>query len=150
MSLEPGLYQIRSIPPPELLPEYATGEQRETPVLVWPKVTPFGIQVWDVARAEDDQWIITAPGGPDNGGWGRANDAPGEDVLFTTTIRGWNIRQGEDGGYVISVPTSVIGAIWAVTIEDGHLAIKSYPVIRDMPELPVWKFIPAHLPANSD
>ncbi|RXW18769.1 hypothetical protein EST38_g7086 [Candolleomyces aberdarensis] len=146
MPLEPGLYRIRTMPPPELQPEYATGEERDNgPVMAWPKITPFGIQVWEVARAEDNQWIITAPGGPANGGWGRANDGPEEDVLFTTTIRGWNIDLGEDGRCVISVPTTVIGAIWAVTVKDEHLAVKSYPVIRDM-QLPAWSLIPV----NSD
>ncbi|KAJ2926974.1 hypothetical protein H1R20_g10139, partial [Candolleomyces eurysporus] len=137
MPLEPGSFRIQTKPPSDIHPDYATAEERETPVLVSPRITPFGIQMWEVSLLPDGQWTITAPGG---GGWGRAKDAPGEDVLFTNAIKHWIITPHEDGGCVISIPATGWGVIWAATVEDGHLVIKSYGVAPDV-KLPTWWFV---------
>ncbi|RXW19805.1 hypothetical protein EST38_g6044 [Candolleomyces aberdarensis] len=70
-------------------------------------------------------------------------------VLFTPSIKNWNIEESIDGGgdptkatYVISVPTKLPGAISAVTIDKYHLATKTYPIYPSSFPLPAWQFIP--------
>ncbi|RXW18770.1 hypothetical protein EST38_g7085 [Candolleomyces aberdarensis] len=140
MSLEPGLFRIRAIAPPEILPEYATREEGNTSVLALPLITPPDTnQEWEASLFPDGEWTITAPGG---GGWGRHKDAPGEDVLFTDTVKHWIITPNEDGGCVISIKATGYrdGAILAVTVEDGNLVINSYPLGPGV-RLPAWRFI---------
>ncbi|KAJ2918162.1 hypothetical protein MD484_g2260, partial [Candolleomyces efflorescens] len=150
--LPPGIYRIETVPPPGAQSAHAVGVQLDTPVLAVSCPRPEDVESWRVLPVEDspDQYTIASHGGrlPMLTGWGCRESKPEEQVLFTPEIKNWRITGGEDAAYSVTVPTDIIGATWAVTpqpidgLEEDVLVIKSYPVIRDMPPLPTWRFIP--------
>ncbi|KAJ2913999.1 hypothetical protein MD484_g6429, partial [Candolleomyces efflorescens] len=200
MTLKPGLYQIRYVPPhvgpPFLGGVHAVGEDINKPIEALPLLPPLkGVHTWEVTHAinNKDQWIILTPGfkspsrfhgiGPVRAGWGRParrlrplrtdeldpeaaaaeeveadQEAEAEGVLpypdlpvfFTTTIKNWVITQASDGGedpnratYTISVPTKLVGAIAAATVENHIVVTKNYPVTLALHRpLPTWQFVP--------
>ncbi|RXW16400.1 hypothetical protein EST38_g9449 [Candolleomyces aberdarensis] len=152
MALRPGIYRIETVPPPGPPPDLAVGIDDYTPVRAFPSykpVPPQGIREWRVARAPgyEDQYVIISPGfSPRPRAWGRAEDIPRPDepVLLTDAIKSWDIRRSEDNTYVISVPNQPPGDTWAVTVKDGDLITRPYPVVPGI-EPPCWQFIPIRI-----
>ncbi|KAJ2926957.1 hypothetical protein H1R20_g10150, partial [Candolleomyces eurysporus] len=170
MPLKPGLYRIHYVPP-HVVPPFVGGVQAvgvdlASPVLALPDSPHIrGVRVWQVAFAPDnnDQYIITAPGFKPSGIYQErptsrpirkpkrrvSSLSPDLPVLFTPSIKNWNIEESIDGGgdptkatYVISVPTKLVGVISAVTTDKFHLVTKSYPIYPSSFPLPAWQFIP--------
>ncbi|KAJ2925939.1 hypothetical protein H1R20_g11161, partial [Candolleomyces eurysporus] len=71
-------------------------------------------------------------------------------VLFTTAIKHWVIQEASDGGgdpnkvtYTIKVPTKIMGAITAVSVENNILVTKNYPSLIVIHfQIPNWQFVP--------
>ncbi|KAF8894218.1 hypothetical protein CPB84DRAFT_1748544 [Gymnopilus junonius] len=165
MTFKGGHYQIRWVPRAIKVPfiggVYATGDIINAPVLteaLGPSAT--GEQTWNVQPVEGKPNIYTiaypgfsAPPGVNLGvgpvlpGWGLRNHRSGhtDPVVLSVHIAEWEITavDSEHGVYQISEPAELVGAIQAVTEEHDRLCVKSYPVIRDMPALPRWQFVPA-------
>ncbi|KAJ2919749.1 hypothetical protein MD484_g753, partial [Candolleomyces efflorescens] len=154
MPLDQGVYRLRYCPdgkPPGLGGVIAVGQDLDAPVRALPDIPEItGLKEWRVSRVSDpdpssgeNQYLITSPEFPSVlGGWGCIKDEPGEDVLFATVARKWNIEPQDDPSvHVISVPTKVVGAIWVVVVQGDHLAIQSFPVIPGAFPLPAWQFV---------
>ncbi|KAJ2918149.1 hypothetical protein MD484_g2267, partial [Candolleomyces efflorescens] len=145
--LQPGIYHILTSPPRPGV-NYAQADHIDQPVRALPVGPgPVGYRVWrvDFAPEEEGKYLITAlpvpvptPGAV---GWGRpeepALDGP---VLFTEDRKVWEIQgHQDDGTYVISVPSRIVGVTAAVTTQETDLVIKPYPVVPGV-ELPTWYF----------